>query len=186
MIIGGMIMSLGTIMRRRRVLAVILLTAFGAGGLRADPAGTDQHVLFAPVPIGAAPSGFQQETSVQPPGGPVPTPKLRPAIAPRPVATTPQKPLRTRVSNQGLGGIRNQMDLNRPVVLTAPKPQPIDLSRGLDLGGVSLGLDTGHDNDGSGTKNLLSPEARDPVPSDPTLIKKGAPFLGLSLSAPTN
>jgi hypothetical protein len=70
--------------------------------------------------------------------------------------------------------------------LSLAQPQAPDLSRGVDLGGVSLGLETGHGNDGGGAKNLLSPEARDPPPSDPTIVKRGSPFLGLSLSAPTN
>ena len=169
---------------RRRVLAVVLLSAFAAGNLRAEPRAAD-HALLAPVPLGAAPGTFQQPPSTPPQASPAPAPKLRPAIASRPVTRTTKKQPSTQP--RGLGGLGDAVSLtDRPPVLSRPTPQAMDLSKGLDLGGVSLGLDTGHDNDNSGTKNLLSPEARDPVPSDPTLIKKGTPFLGLSLSAPTN
>src|SRR5882724_11873309 len=125
---------------RRRVLAVILLAVFGAGDLRADQPGTDQRILFMPTPLGTGQRGFEREPSLEPRSSPVPAPKPRPGLAARPATRTP--------------------------LLAGPQAHALDFSRGVDLGRISLGLDTGHGNEGGGTKNLLSPEAKDPVPSD--------------------
>ena len=68
------------------------------------------------------------------------------------------------------------------------QPQAAEVSPHFDLGGVSLGLETGRGHDGGASGSLRSPEANDPVPPDPALAaqrRTGTPFLGLSLSAPT-
>lgn len=166
---------------RRHVLAVVLVVAFGAGGLNAQQANVDQRLLFAPAPLGAGPAGFVRESSLQPQNNAVPAPQPRPS--PANAAATPA--LRTTWPKGDLDRIGGA--IGSPAGgLSLAQPQAFDLSRGVDLGGVSLGLETGRGNEGGGTKSLLSPEARDPPPSDPTIVKRGSPFLGLSLSAPTN
>src|SRR5882724_4969523 len=146
---------------RRRVLAVILLAVFGAGDLRADQPGTDQRILFMPTPLGTGQRGFEREPSLEPRSSPVPAPKPRPGLAARPATRTP-------VLGTDWSKIRFDRTGSPPgtPLLAGPQPQALDFSRGVDLGGISLGLDTGHGNEGGGTKNLLSPEAKDPVPSD--------------------
>ncbi len=175
-----------------RVIAGALLTLLAAWGMQAEPVRADQRILFTPAPLGAGTGGFEQDSSLQPessamPAFAIPTPRPRPSAATRPTATAVSPPPRARLSKVDLdyiGGVAGGSGRN--AVLAVPQPRAMDFSRGVDLGGVLLGLDTGHGNDSDGAKNLLSPEAKDPIPTDPTIVKKGSPFLGLSLSAPTN
>ncbi len=167
----------------RRVLAAVFLVAFAAPELHAQQADAARRLMFAPVPLGM-PGNFEPELSARPRPASVPLPPARPAKQARPGATAnrtagPRLP-KTYLGYTGGG----------PVALATPQPQSIDLSPRVDLGGVSLGLATGHGNDSGSSGNLLAPEARTPVPTDPTLApqldRAKIPYLGLSLSAPTN
>lgn len=170
----------------RLVAVAALLTAWAPLCAIAQQVDPNQWLMFAPTPLGVGPAAFEPVTRAR--GGSIPVPKARPNTAARPVARAAAPvALQTTWSKGYFDRIGGTID-TRPggSSLASIQPQASDFSRGVDLGGVSLGLDTGHGNDGSGTKNLLSPEARDPVPTDPTIVKRGSPFLGLSLSAPTN
>ena len=163
------------------------MTLLGAWGVRAEPVRADQHILFTPAPLGAGTGGFQREPSAQPNSSVAP---VIPAPKPRPLATHPTANVaptpHANLPKVDLGGALGGS--NRTAILDAPQPQAVDLSRGVDLGGVSLGLATNRDAPGSGGTGLVTLDTKTPIPADPALAtRQGAlPYLGLSLSAPTN
>jgi hypothetical protein len=171
----------------RRFAAAALLIVVGLAEAPAQQPSADQRLLFAPTPIGA-PAPLDAGGPVPPRGAgapvrPVPVPKARPAASP-PAASVPT--FRVDLSGAAPNAFRGE---EGRALLAEPGQQPFDLSRGLDLGGASLGLETGRGPETGSGMNLLAPEAKASPWTDPTLAEKrrsSSPFLGLSLSAPTN
>jgi hypothetical protein len=170
----------------RRVIAGALLTLSAAWGVRAEPVQPDQRILFTPAPLGAVTGGFQRDSSLQPPlSAPpaTPAPKPRPSIRPTANAASPPRANLPKVDLAGaIGGS------GRTAVLAAPQPQALDFSRGVDLGGMSLGLANHDGGSGSGGTGLVTLDTKTPIPTDPALAARQnvIPYFGLSLSAPTN
>lgn len=173
----------------RYLTAAVLLAAFAVPPLHAQQASVNEQFLFAPTPLGTGTGGFERESSLRPQSGAmpataIPAPKPRPST--RPTANAAPPPLRANLPKVDFGALGGS---SRTSLLAAPQPQALDLSRGVDLGGVSLGLATSRDNgSGSGGTGLVTLDTKTPIPVDPALAtRQGAiPYLGLSLSAPTN
>jgi hypothetical protein len=115
-------------------------------------------------------------------------PKARRKLASRPPARATKHEARPILPKSAL--ISPITAGGRTLNLAVPEPQAVDLSPRVDLDGASFGLETARGNDPVpfGT-SLLSPQAKDPLPSDPTLANQKratVPYVGLSLSAPTN
>jgi hypothetical protein len=169
---------------RRGALAIALLMAFGAPA-RAQHADSR---LFAPTPLGAGPSTFETSAPTAPQASAVPLPNARPGTAPRPAAASATPALRADWTKTYLDRI-GRFDSGpgtSSFSSSSSQPQGLDLSRGIDLGGASLGFGTGRSNSAA-YGNILGPDPKDLIPTDPTLAaKKSTPYLGLSLSTPTN
>jgi len=145
----------------------------------------DHRLLFAPSPPGAPAWLLPDGAPLQPDSVPVPnSPPAAaardppPAVAPAPQVDWP------RSTFDRLG---SSFDSGTAAWFRGAQPQ-VDSTPHFDLGGVSLGLETGRGHDGGASGSLRSPEANDPIPPDPALAaqrRTGTPFLGLSLSAPT-
>lgn len=170
----------------RRFAAAALLITIGSAGAGAQQRGAER-LLFTPSPLGAA---SEIETNKAPlarrsaasPAA-VPMPRARPGTS-APVATVPT--LRVDLAGATPHAFSGE---NGRALFAAPNESAFDFSRGLDLGGASLGVETGRTTNSGGSMDLLAPEAKDGPWTDPTLAEKrrsSSPFLGLSLSAPTN
>ena len=171
---------------RGRVLAAALLVALAAADLRAQET-FDHRLLLAPSPLGA-PAWLLPNGAIPPRRDAVPVPNARAAAAARDstpaVAPAPQ----VDWSKGTFDRLGSPFDGGTGAWLRGAQPQAAEVSPHFDLGGVSLGLETGRGHDGGASGSLRSPEANDPIPPDPALAaqrRTGTPFLGLSLSAPT-
>jgi len=169
-----------------RVLAAALLVIFAAADLRAQET-LDHRLLFAPSPLGA-PAWLLPNDAIPPQRDSVPVPNARPAAAAR--DSTPAEAPAPQVdwSKSTFDRLGSPFDSGTGAWFRGAQPQAAEVSPHFDLGGVSLGLETGRGHDGGASGSLRSREANDPVPPDPALAiqrRSGTPFLGLSLSAPT-
>jgi hypothetical protein len=171
----------------RRLAAAALLIAFGSLEAGAQHANAEQRLLFAPAPLGT-PERLDARNA-PPPRAAVASARAVPMPRPRP-ATSAAVPsvatLPVDLSGATESAFRGE---NGRALFAAPDQPNFDLSRGLDLGGASLGLETGRGTETGSGMNLLAPEAKTAPWTDPTLAEKrrsSSPFLGLSLSAPTN
>jgi hypothetical protein len=167
----------------RRAIAGVLLTILAAWGARAEPVRADQRILFTPAPLGGESATLERKPAPQPKT--VAVPKPRPSKSVTPVVRN--------VESKRSVGLSKALDLNahppRAASLSAPEPQAVDFSKGVDLGGASLGLATSQGNySGAGGTGLVTLDTKTPIPADPALAtRQGAiPYLGLSLSAPMN
>ena len=170
---------------RGRVLAAALLVAFAAADLRAQET-LDHRLLFAPSPLGSPAWLLPNGAPLQPDS--ISVPNARPAAAARDptpaVAPAPQ----VDWSKSTFDRLGSPFDSGTGAWFRGAQPQAAEVSPHFDLGGVSLGLETGRGHDGGASGSLRSREANDPVPPDPALAiqrRSGTPFLGFSLSAPT-
>jgi hypothetical protein len=165
---------------RGRVLAAALLVALAAADLRAQET-SDHRLLFTPSPLGA-PVWLESNGAI------VPVPPGRPAAPERDPTPTAAPAPQVDWSKSYFDRPGIPFDSGTSAGFRGAQPPTVDSSPHIDLGGISLGLETGRSHDGGASGNLRSPEANDPVPPDPALAvqrRSGTPFLGLSLSAPT-